>query len=527
MAAGLPKSLISRSIMGGESHRYTFTATAGDLVSGQAELLGPEGSVQFLDDAGDAVKGMKVRGFYLGGAAGRRVGFVTPASGNYQVRITAFGTKRGTYTLRLERLAVAARMRGISVTPNEVSTSERVRQLSRDVEQRRTDAVNQFWREVAGKGPLVESVQGNDQDLLVTFVWRETFETHNVLVGWPMAAFRRDDYYMRRVPDTDVWYKTIQLRRGSRFSYWLSPNVADPADRLFTDQLDPLNPLVSPEDPNSMIDLSSVLETPGAPDDTWFRRTPTKRGTVEQKTFKSQLLNNERPMAVYTPPGYASTAGPYPVVVLFDGFTYVNAALNNAPQTLDNLINDGRIRPVVVCFFSAVNRQVEQGYAGADAYGDAIVRELLPLLRSTYAISAAARDTVIGGYSAGGLAASLIAFRHSDVFGAVLSQSGAFRRLNRDGDEPNLIAQMYAAAARVPVRFYLETGLYENVPSAGLPLHELALDEGITAGNRHFRDVLIAKGYEVTYRETATAHEPVHWRATLADALMTLLKPVK
>ena len=519
-------SPISGSIMGGESHRYTFAATAGDLVSGQAELLGPEGSVQFLDDAGNAIEGMTVRGFYLGGTAGRRVGFVAPTSGTYQVRVAASGTQRGTYTLRLEKLTVAARMRGISVTPKEVSTSERIRQLSRDVQQGRTDAVNQFWREVTGKGPLVESVQGNDQDLLVTFLWRETFETHNVLVGWPMAAFRPDDYYMSRLPNTDVWYKTIRVRRGSRFSYVLTPN-----DRLedswFPRRLDPLNPRVSPEDPNSTIDLSSVLETQGAPDDTWFRSTPTKRGTVEQKTFKSQLLKNEREMWVYTPPGYASPAGPYPVVVLFDGFTYVNAAWNNAPQTLDNLINDGRIRPVVVCFLNAVNRQVEQGYAGADAYGDAIVRELLPLLRSTYAISAAARDTVIGGYSAGGLAASLIAFRHSDVFGTVLSQSGAFRRLNRDGDEPNLIAQMYAVAARVPVRFYLETGLYENVPSAGLPLHELALDEGITAGNRHFRDVLIAKGYEVTYRETATAHEPVHWRATLADALMTLLKPVK
>ena len=60
--------------MGGESHRYTFAATAGDLVSGQAELLGPEGSVQFLDDAGNAIEGMTVRGFYLGGTAGRRVG---------------------------------------------------------------------------------------------------------------------------------------------------------------------------------------------------------------------------------------------------------------------------------------------------------------------------------------------------------------------------------------------------------------------------------------------------------------------
>jgi len=52
----------------------------------------------------------------------------------------------------------------------------------------------------------------------------------------------------------------------------------------------------------------------------------------------------------------------------------------------------------------------------------------------------------------------------------------------------------------------------------------MVLDETNTQGNRHFRDVLIAKGYEVIYRETGSAHETIHFRATLADGLMTLLK---
>lgn len=517
-------SPVTGDITGGESRSYTFAAAAGDEIAGPAELLGPEGALQFLDGAGSTVAGTRVRQWYLGGTAGRRVGLVAPATGTYQVRITASGTRGGRYTLRLERLAVSARMRGVSVTPKEVSASERIRQLSREVQQGRGDAVNQFWRELAGKGPLVESVQGNDQDVLVTFLWRETFETHNVLAGWPMAAFRAEDYYMSRLPNTDVWYKTIQIRRGSRFSYWLSPNDR-PGDFLFTARLDPLNPRVFPDDPGATQDLNSVLDTPGAPDETWFRRTPARRGTVEQKTFKSELLKNVRDIWVYTPPGYSATAGPYPLVVLFDGFMYVSAAWNNAPSTFDNLISEGRVRPAIVCFLNSVNRGVEQGHVGADAYGDAIVRELLPQLRTTYAISSSTRDTVIGGFSAGGLAASLIALRHSDVFGNVLSQSGNFNARKPGGEEPTSIATMYSEAPRMPVRFYLETGLYENLPSAQLPLHEMALDEGITASNRHFRDVLIAKGYDVTYRETATAHESVHWRAMLADALMTLLKP--
>ena len=91
--------------------------------------------------------------------------------------------------------------------------------------------------------------------------------------------------------------------------------------------------------------------------------------------------------------------------------------------------------------------------------------------------------------------------------------------------EPNSLSQMYLKQNRVSVRFYLDSGLYEPVPGARLPLDEMVLDETNTAGNRHFRDVLIAKGYDVTFRETGGAHESLHWRATLADGLMTLLKP--
>jgi enterochelin esterase family protein len=252
-----------------------------------------------------------------------------------------------------------------------------------------------------------------------------------------------------------------------------------------------------------------------------------KRGVVEQSTFRSGLLKNERDMWIYTPPDFSPAAGPYPLLVLFDGFEYVRPGSIDAPTTLDNLISQRRIRPVVVCFLNSVNRAVDLGYQGANALGDAISRELLPRLRSSHAISTVPRDVVIGGFSTGGLAASLIALSHPDVFGNVLVQSGAFRLRQAGSQEPNSIAQQYAASPKVPLRFYMETGIYENVPSAGLPLHEMALDEGITAGNRHLRDVLLAKGYDVTYRETATAHEQLHWRATLADGLLILLKPAQ
>jgi len=520
-------ALVTKDIAGGESHTYSLVAGAGDLISGPAEFAGVEGFVQFLDGTGGGIAGMRLqRGFFVGGPMARRVGFVAPVSGTYQVRLAASGASRGTYKLRLDRLPVAARMQGVSITPKEVRTSERIRRLSRDVEQGGADTVRQFWAEMAGRGPLVESIAGNAEDVLVTFLWRETFETHHVLVGWPMAQGPANEYYMTRLPNTDVWHKTIQIRRGSLFSYWLSPNDR-PGDFLFTAQLDPLNPRVFPDDPSATQDRNSVFRMPDSPDDGWYVRRPANQGTVTESKFASEVLKNERGFWVYTPPGYSAAAGPYPLLVLFDGFVYRSPAWINAPATLDGLITSGRIRPVVVCFLDSVNRAVDLGFSGADAFGDAIVRELLPQLRSTYAISATPSDVVIGGSSMGGLAASLIALRHPGAFGNVLSQSGAFRQQAVGSAEPNTVAQRYAVSAKVPVRFYLETGIYDNFPSAGLPLHEMALDEGTTVGNRHFRDVLVAKGYDVVYRETGTAHEHVHWRATLADGLMTLFKPIK
>ena len=61
--------------------------------------------------------------------------------------------------------------------------------------------------------------------------------------------------------------------------------------------------------------------------------------------------------------------------------------------------------------------------------------------------------------------------------------------------------------------------------NADRPIDQLVIDEAITVANRHFRDVLGAKGCDVTYRETGSGHEDIHWRATLGDALIALLKP--
>jgi enterochelin esterase-like enzyme len=46
---------------------------------------------------------------------------------------------------------------------------------------------------------------------------------------------------------------------------------------------------------------------------------------------------------------------------------------------------------------------------------------------------------------------------------------------------------------------------------------------GILETSRRMRDVLLAKGYEVTYRQSASGHDYADWRGTLAEGLMALI----
>ena len=525
---------IARDVRSGEVHEYGLTVAAGDLVSGTIELRAVEALVEV--DSGDAV----FESAYSAPPDPQRIGFVAQRSGTYRVRIKAFdrfesgpqwapgeyrpvvGTASGSYTLRLDNAPVAIRMRGVQPVAREEQPSTRLARLTRDLQGGQRDALESFWREVAGGGPLVQEIPGNDRDVDVTFLWREIYDTRNVLLVW---CPRTEDCYMSRLPGTDVWYKTVRLRRGTRVGYDISPNDRE-EDRWATRQLDPLNPRRTPDDPTYPFFATSVLDLPGAPDEQWALRPPVRRGLIQERTIKSALLRNpvfgnERPIWIYTPPGYNPSAGPYPLLVLLDGAAYVSNRFGNAPATLDNLIHDGRIRPAIVVFDPG-NRG--GGPVGVASYGEALVKELIPMMRASYPISSKSEDTLIGGFSAGGVAAAGIALSHSDVFGNVLSQSGAFRARLPDAEEPNSTAQAFLAAPRKPIRFYLGAGLYDNVPGANLPVHDLVLDETNLIGNRHLRDVLRAKGYDVTYREVGGGHEWVHWRAMLADGLMTLLK---
>ncbi len=509
-----PERQVSRALAPGETHRFTVAADAGDLVKSTLQVSGTEVTFEIRDPAGQ----MLARRTLVASDStptGREMGFVAHVPGQYVVQIQASGASpKGSYTLLTSRQSADERLRGYAAPkPKSDAPSPRIARLERDISAGVRGAEETFWSEVARSGgPFVEGLAGQD-DVLVTFVWRQTFPVSHVLLLWWGGG--DNDYYMSRVPGSSLWHTTLRVRDDSRFGYAISPNDRT-EDRVWTLEFDPLNRKRFPDTEGLRAPAAlSVFEMPRAPDMTWVYASAPQKGMLQDIRLESTTFTEAPILAtVYTPPGYQSGAARYPLLILFDGWEYAKGGIQ-APAILDNLIAAGRIRPVVVCF---VDFPVRRRDAQIDSpFLVAVATEVVPQLRSRYAISGSASELIIGGFSAGATAAAGVAFRYPTVFGNMLSQSAHLREPGpasatqsvEASAPPNRIARLYAEGEPRPVRFYLDVGLYE--PN--------------TERNREWKAALTARGYDVVYRERGATHERLHFAGTLPEALMALLPP--
>lgn len=396
-----------------------------------------------------------------------------------------------------------------------------------------------FWAEIEATGaPLVEPVPDTPGVVWVTFLWRETEPLENVvLVEW-VSGLDFPERQLAHLPGTDLWYRTLRMRDTVRTSYQFAPNDSLVPKREEQDWEtrwrgwvpDPLNPLLvvdeslgdQPEEGGRASD--SLLHLPNAAPEPWIVPQPdTLRGTVTAYRFHSPSLDNERDLWVYTPAGYDPVGDPLPVLVLFDGQWHNN--LMRVPTVLDNIIAAGEVPPLVALMVGNVDRGVE--LPCNEMFASALVDEMLPWLGEHYRVTIEPGRRVVAGQSYGGLAATWCGLTHPEAFANVLSQSGSYwwqPNVRQDLESMELgdaagwgwLPSRTVGEPTVTVRFWMEVGTLENQSSrTGVP--------DMVSVNRHMRDVLRAKGYQVTYREFAGGHDHVWWRSGLADGLIALL----
>jgi enterochelin esterase family protein len=372
-----------------------------------------------------------------------------------------------------------------------------------------------FWTDTRARGlPIVEAAPQADHRL-VSFVYRGGDSITNVRLDaafiTTLARSVHDDAAtlgrMIRMPGTDLWYLTLELRTDLRAPYRFlvsrrgSAGVERRLDESNSRSLAPGTQWAR-----------SILELPHAPPQPW--RTVVPKGTWREVAVTSAALGGERMVHVYLPAGYRpDRPEPYPVLIGMDSYGYRDP-LMPVDRVLEYLAAQQRIPETVLILTEDVGPIGDAG--GYDPVVAFLADEVLPAVRKTIRISSDPANIIASGMSRRGLVASYAAFRRPDVIGKVLSLSGSYY-WRPPGSLPfEWLPNLFAVTERQPIRLYLSAGLLETSVSDANSGHYLL------GTNRHMRDVLAARGYDFRYEEFMGGHSEVNWEDQLVAGLTWL-----
>jgi predicted alpha/beta superfamily hydrolase len=251
------------------------------------------------------------------------------------------------------------------------------------------------------------------------------------------------------------------------------------------------------------------------------------------KSFHSKLLNNDRAVLVYLPPGYETNKGRrYSVLYLHDGQNLFDGATSFIPgqewrvdETIQSLISAGQIEPlIVVAIYNTKDRISEYTpvedvkYKGgkADLYGRMLVEELKPYIDGTYRTEKGARHTGLGGSSLGGLVSLYLGLKYSDIFGrvAVVSPSVWFADMQ-------IVHYVEALSKRPNLRIWIDTGTKEG--------RDIEDALNTVANARLLKDTLVRKGWrpgkDLSYFEAEGAEHNERAWAVRVEPILRFLFP--
>ncbi|HEV8139586.1 MAG TPA: alpha/beta hydrolase-fold protein [Pyrinomonadaceae bacterium] len=251
------------------------------------------------------------------------------------------------------------------------------------------------------------------------------------------------------------------------------------------------------------------------------------------KDFHSNILNNERNIIVYLPPGYdTSKTQRYAVFYMHDGQNLFDGATSFIPgqewrvdETAEALIKTGRIEPLIIVgiYNTGVARVSEYTAAQdpkykaggkADLYGRFLVEELKPFIDKTYRTKSDAQHTGVGGSSLGGLISLYLGLKYPTVFTRIAVVSPAVWWADN-----HIVRFAENQSHKPPLRIWLDIGTKEgrDVPEA----------QRTVEGARLLKTTLIRKGWkdekDLKYFEAEGAeHNEKAWAARTPEILKFL-----
>jgi len=165
-------------------------------------------------------------------------------------------------------------------------------------------------------------------------------------------------------------------------------------------------------------------------------------GRMDEHVISSELLRgnplgdpHDRPLLVYTPPGYDDARGRrYPSVYVIQGYTGHVAMWQNRtvfrqpfPEAADAMFARGDAPPAVVVYVDAWTGYGGSQYVdspGTGRYHSYLCDEIVPYVDARYRTIPDAAHRAITGKSSGGFGAMITPMLRPDLFGALATHAG-------------------------------------------------------------------------------------------------------
>lgn len=265
---------------------------------------------------------------------------------------------------------------------------------------------------------------------------------------------------------------------------------------------------------------------------TVFAQQPhTLAGDIRfHKSFHSKILNNDRDVVVYLPPGYESNKNKrYAVLYLHDGQNLFDGATSFIPgkewrvdETAQTLITAGKVEPlIIVGIYNAGKDRIDEYTptadekyrmgGKADLYGRMLVEELKPLIDSSYRTRKDAEHTGLGGSSLGGIASLYLALKYPQVFGRVAAVSPSVWFANKQ-----IVHYAESLKKKPKTRIWLDMGTKEGSTAENA--------QQAVSDARLLKETLVKKGWkpgqDLSYFEAEGAeHNETAWAARVEQIL--------
>lgn len=253
--------------------------------------------------------------------------------------------------------------------------------------------------------------------------------------------------------------------------------------------------------------------------------------------FHSNILNNDRNVIVYLPPGYAqSRKQRYSVFYMHDGQNLFDGATSFIPgqewrvdEVAQELIKAHKIEPlIIVGIYNAGSERVNEYTAAADPkykaggradlYGRFLVEELKPFIDKTYRTKTDGAHTGLGGSSLGGLISLYLGLKYPEVFTRIAVVSPAVWWA-----DDHIVHFTEAQTRKPPLRIWLDIGTKEG--------RDAKEAEKTMNDARRLKNALMKKGWQegtdLKYVEGENAEHNERAWAARTPQLLEFLFPKK